>query len=706
MENIFNLTAFIASFLMVSTSSLLFGLSINSKSPFNKILYSILILISQVILTFEALSVFKAISPAGVLACNMVVCVVAIVISKDKIGIEILKQVQNEVIGKYFNALRSDRVLLILSVLFCFCAVISLYFAIFVPANDADTLSYRLTRVAFWLANGSLEHYESVSLRALVFPINAELMMLWSMVFVKRDYFTIFPAFLSYFGCLGVIGAYLNTLKISPERILWVLLIVASLPIMILEASSCQSDLFVGFLLFSSFYLFYVGLKDDDRRAVLFSALAYGIALGAKSTAILFIPAFVVVFILLAKKFNKYRYLLNFLFWLIPAFMLLSAYNYLLNYQGFGNFLGSASIVNDHVKMEPGRFVSSLPLYAVRFADFSGIDLIEYINPFISKMADMPNFAQAITSGPFKGFNYKIHENYSGYGFLGYLLIFPVVAFALTKLRASGKRSFHLGICGVFLVLFFFTIAFVMGFSVWNIRYFATAIVLSAPVTVFSYRKKLSFYKLLIALIVAFNYIVIPLNISGKPFFSVGGKSRSELRLRNELDFSVYWRAYYPLKYAKQIIPDGSSIGLVFNEGDIIYPFFEANPSWKIHSVRYEKLVEQNRFDEYDYLITTSDKQSIHPLKYDYKHNYYFDMEKKQIVFKNTGDNAARVLYAKHPGRILFDETVYPEIQLNLIDEDKLLRHFEKIKGIKVKHNFKNKDRLYWIYRKIRQHAQ
>ena len=86
-------------------------------------------------------------------------------------------------------------------------------------------------------------------------------MMLWSMLFLKRDYLAIMPQYFSYPGLIFLVYAYLSYLKISTRRILWTVLILASLPEFMIEASSAQTNLIIGFLLFCSFYLFFYGCK-------------------------------------------------------------------------------------------------------------------------------------------------------------------------------------------------------------------------------------------------------------------------------------------------------------------------------------------------------------------------------------------------------------------------------------------------------------
>ena len=192
----------------------------------------------------------------------------------------------------------------------------------------------------------------------------------------------------------------------------------------------------------------------------------------------------------------------------------------------------------------------------------------------------------------------------------------------------------------------------------------------------------------------------MPLFMDGKPFFKVLSQCRNDLRLKNEVDFSIYWREYYPLKYAEEFIPNNSTIGLIFSETDIIYPFIEANPTWKIKLVRYENLIQDKKFDQYDYLITAGNIQSIYPLKNVEKYDYYINPTQRSLTFEN---NMVKTFYADHDGKILFNIAEKPEKMVNLVEEEKLLEYFVKIKAVSVRTQHKPQDRIYWIYKKRRE---
>lgn len=687
---------FFISFFLVTVSSVLFMFGLKEQKPAHNALYFILILISLVILTFEVLSLFKAITPEGVLAINLLFFAVAAILwSFLKRPLILIKKTEVFLIN-IFRALKSDKILMVLAGLFIFSCIIGLLYVLFIPTNNGDSHGYKMARVAFWTSYACLDHFPAIDLRQAVFPINFELILLWPYVFLKSDYLALFPAFLSYFGCLGVVGVFLRDLKISYKRILWVLLILGSLPILLIESTSTQSDLFIGFLLFTSFYLFYYSVKNNKKLPVIFSALAYAIALGAKSTAILFIPAFVVVFFLLAMKVRRYQYLYIYIGYFIPLFMLLSAYNYILNFHSFGNPFGPSVFIGDHVRPGLPAFLSSISLYVIYFADFSGISFIKEFNPHILEiLSGLINIKNGLTMGEFTGLNYKIEENLSAFGLLGYILIIPAIICAIFKLPRSRGKAFYLRVCGLFFLVFLIILAAVMGFSVWFYRFFTTVIVLSAPVLIFSYSKKKTIYKIIITLIAGFNFIAIPLFNESKPFhkivqlateFNSFEKFRMDIRMRSSKGFK-YIYLYNLLNLASVHIADNAKVGVIYSRRDLIYPLCEINPGWKVYPVIYEKLLEEKNFDDYDYIIITSPAQAIRILDKNVVFDYYYDKKLKKIIFNKNIEELAKTVYTNREDQFAYSLDDKPIYRLSLIEEEKFSKYYEKIYDYSVKEN-------------------
>ncbi|MCK7502911.1 MAG: glycosyltransferase family 39 protein [Desulfobacterales bacterium] len=335
---------FIASFLMLFASSYFLTSLIKSKKLANNVIYFILIFISLIIGQFQILSLLKFITQGAVLGFNFLAFIFSYKLweakSKPIIELTDIYAVKNKII----QALKRDKILFILFWFFIFSSLITLFMAFIAPSNSPDSLTYHLARIGAWLQNQSFQHYETTDVRQNIYSINSEILTMWSMVFLKKDYLASMLQYLSYIGCIFLLYAFLAYLKISTRRILWSVFILACLPAAIIEAASSQMDLIVAFLLFASFFLFIYGLKENSKKALIFSALAFGINIGVKYSVFFFIPVFGLIYLFIAIKEKKkefYKPLITFSIALFISFMLLSSYNYIANYLHYGNMFGT-----------------------------------------------------------------------------------------------------------------------------------------------------------------------------------------------------------------------------------------------------------------------------------------------------------------------------------------------------------------------------
>ena len=579
-----NIVLFIISFLLIISSSYLFISILRSKKIENTIIYFILISISQVIISIESLSLLKQINIPGLLVINFIIFIGSIFLFKlsHRVGfnppntyadINIFKVIRD---AKIFQSLNQDKFLKALFMFLCFSSLISLFLALFVPSNSGDSMTYHLARIGFWLQNHSLAHFETSELRQIIFPINSEIMNLWPMIFLKRDYLAVMNEYFAYWGCLFVLFAFLKYLKFSTKRILWAIFILASLPAVILESSSAQTNLIMGFLLFCSLYLFVFGTREKDNTAVIFSAISYAIALGTKSTACIFVPIFGIIYLMISVKESGkgfYKPLLIFLSAIIPAFIILSSYNYILNFIDFGNPVAPLSFLyKNSGSFGIKSFIVNMIKYFIFFIDFTGIYEAKNLSPLIMHAKDIMfhlfglNTTQGLAYEDLKNINTIIHENFSTFGILGFLLILPLSFKYCTNLFNFRKdKLFYSSIAGIIIIGFIISISTTMGFCSWNSRYLTTAVVLGSPIFILSYSQKKTFLKILVTSIVIFNFLIIPIFNSAKPFMSVINLMISEpenyrniIRLRNENYFDNTTPYSYLVKYLSRIASDNS----------------------------------------------------------------------------------------------------------------------------------------------------
>lgn len=616
---------FIISFCLVISSSYFITAIIKSKRSENSVIFFVLNLAAQIIISFEFLSLLKAIDLYNVLKVNIVVFIFALVLWNAKNKPK-LKSGEFELsFEKIKTALKQDKVLFVLSIFFLFSVAVSFYLAFYAPVNLWDSMTYHTARIAFWIQNRSFEHFETSSVRQVMFPPNSEIFYLWPLVFIKKDFFAGMVQFISFCGSLWILSGFLSYIKISNKRILWAVFVFASLPEIILQSSSTQNDLVLGFFLFASLYLFIYGVREKEKKSLIFSAMAMGISVGIKGSVFMFLPALGLICTVIAIRSEKrqfYKPLLLLGSWTVLFFILLSSYNYILNYLDFHNPLGLESYMNFYMPPDKSikSFIANLIRYNLIFIDFTGFEIAKILClPFLFLKTLLFGIFrlsenQGLTYADISFLNTKIHENFATYGPVGFLVFIPLVLRnGLKGIFSKTDKIKTIALFALIPLVFIPILATLLGFTLWNMRYFVTAMVLCSPVFALSYSYKLKPLKLIISVIVIGCFINISLCNSLRPILPVNNKSllaspREDIRYEVG---SVWDDAFrQQVDYLNQKAKNNSKIGLIFSDKMWYYNFFNQNSSWKIFPLRYELLTEK-KLKTLDYIVICNNSQKV-----------------------------------------------------------------------------------------------
>jgi hypothetical protein len=209
--------------------------------------------------------------------------------------------------------------------------------------NTWDSMSYHLARVAEWFDHGSLRHYPTGIDRQLWEPPFAEYFVLLAYGGTGgRDFLAGLPQW------LGGIGAVLATLEIArllnaSSRSRWmVALFTATAPILILEATSTQTDLLGGFWIAVAASLAlseFLTPTFSNRNAGWFGA-ALALAIGTKGTAIPLGLPWLFVFLAPAIKPARARVALGQVVVVALTILLVNGPHFARNLTTFGHPLG------------------------------------------------------------------------------------------------------------------------------------------------------------------------------------------------------------------------------------------------------------------------------------------------------------------------------------------------------------------------------
>jgi len=521
---------FIISFILVFISSYLISSVLSPRKNILGFIYLLLTAFAQILLTFEILSLFVAIKQFWVIGFNILFLILSIFIWNKK-SRPLWTVDFRGFINKVINAFKLDKALVWLFAGFCIFIFSALFLCFIMPITNCDAQGYHVVRSVFWVLQGSLNHFDVSDMRNLTLPINSEILYSWILLFVKKDLFLGFFSFSGYL--LAIISIYniLGLLGYCTRRKLWVIFILSSFSSVIVQVSGTETDIIIAGLVSASIFLFWYGLKNNEKAPVLMSSLAYAIAIGTKTTAILTIPGVALLLLFLCFKFKKYKPLSYFLGFGVINFLIFSSYNYILNFIDFHNFMGSKSFIIVHknyfgIKGMSSNFIK----YLFMFFDFTGFKWGLYLNGFLSHMENLTlsffhliSIKNGLYSAAKPHFESTLLEPVMGAGVLGLLVFPPCLLWALIKpvFKPKSQKTLLLFVFALIFILNLFSISYSIAYMSYSIRFIMSFIVLSSPILVYSYFPKKNLFKGIIIFFALFYLIFVSTYLWPRPFVKI-----------------------------------------------------------------------------------------------------------------------------------------------------------------------------------------
>ena len=176
--------------------------------------------------------------------------------------------------------------------------------ALLLPPNTWDSMSYHLSRVGYYLQYGSLNHFFTNNLRQVDFPANAEVVLLWTVVFPRCDALAGLVQFCAALGCAFSIYGVARALGLKRYFAALCPLFVLGMPEIGLQASSTQNDLFTAWLVSAAVYFAVRDARNPARSTAFLSGLSMGLAIGTKLTAGFFAPGLALLWLAVSHSKN------------------------------------------------------------------------------------------------------------------------------------------------------------------------------------------------------------------------------------------------------------------------------------------------------------------------------------------------------------------------------------------------------------------
>ncbi len=607
---------FLFSVIAVTISSYLIVSVINKNNKNIKgLLYFLLIAFSQIVLSFEILSLFKAISKTGVLICNIIFLITSIFLfikTKAKLYIPNIE----EEIRKIKFSLKKDKMLLFLSICFVIFLFSQLIAALFFPVTFGDALTYYLPRCTAWIQNGSISHYITPDTRELIMPVNMEFLYTWLLLFTKNETGSGIFAYIGYIGAISGIWEILKELSFTIRRRLWSIFIFSSFALVAIEMYTPSADLFIGGLILCGIYLFLKSAKYNEKVSLYFSALSFALAAGTKTTAIIAIPSVLIIILgilFLYKKGKIKQYLIRFILLFLANFAVFSSYNYILNIIQFSNPIScSEQMLLNQFRGGFKGWLCNVIKYCFAIFDTSGIKDFINFNGFISYIQSLVlgligETDKSYTSAYFNRyfyFNPQMSITQTALGIVGLFAFLPslIKSIKVYFRNKLSKRRTIMAILTMSLLFNIFLFSKIMVFTQFNMRYLLTFAVIASPVIAYSYIKKNNFCKVLLCIFM-FIYLVGIAHKMPVAFINSYIKYKAQNSNIGTNFLSIKSEETDIYKYI--ISQEKKNIGLIVSQVNTPNYLIE---KIRLHGYKIDKLllenIEEYDLSKYDYIIT------------------------------------------------------------------------------------------------------
>ena len=552
---------FVISLTLVFLSSYFVSAMLDKKNFANAFIYFIVSFFSQIILTTELLSPFKMLKVLPFLTLNLLFCAIiaTIWIKKDRPCWHVSLK---NFLTRVKNALILDKALLVLGLSWLFFIAVSFFLCTITTVTDGDAKSYHVARSAFWVLNSTINHYPSIDIRALIFPVNSEIVYSWVILFTKNVLFLGFLSFVFYFVYITSLYKILhNLMGYSLRRTLWVLFIVSSLSGIMVQIASVQTDLIIASLITASIYLFWSSLNENKTIPIIMASLCFALALGTKSSAGFLILAVGIFFVYLSYKYKNYRNLVKFIGFGAANFLIFSAYNYVLNYLEFKNIFGFSGALVSHKNIYGFKgFCANLIKHTWLVFDFTGVNWDNPVGKFIlhskQNLLTILNL-QGVPDGVYSPKKYQnvlnntLAESLTGCGLLGFLVFIPCLIISFIKPIFIHNRKTMLNMFfAILFIIAFLTMSASIVYMVFNVRFINCFIFVSAPIFALSYVKSnKNIFKWIVILIACFYFLCVSTHLWSRPFnkiFPVFIKNPTKIsKLQNMMD-CIDWNSKEP----------------------------------------------------------------------------------------------------------------------------------------------------------------
>src|SRR6266508_2958549 len=498
---------------------------------------------AEVVLIAEALSPFHAIGRVGYLACETALAGAAVVV---------WRRVGSPRPSLPRVSLRCHPLLLVLATAVGIALVFELVLATTTVPNNWDALTYHLSRAAAWYQQGSLGWLDAHTLRENIFPPNAEIEALFTMVFTHGDRLTALPQYVAELALLVAIFGIARRLGFGRADAVFASLLFATLSEVVLQATRADTAL---------------------------TGLALGLALGTKLTAVYALPVLALLAVLTLPR----RRLAGLAAASAVAFVAVGSFAYVENVVHGHGPLGPREVRMPFTpEVSPGGTVSTASRVLYRFADLSGYaaDIrvrVTVMNAGIFAFDKLGIDAEPVgaTQRPFYFIpNIRANEDVSFFGPLGAFLLVPLLlgyCGAFVVRRTSGKKA----ALALALPLFAVELAVTYKYNEWLGRFMIVPVALGTALVARVYAARLVSGIFAVMGIVFLAFALVHNERKPLDVWSLSRVGQQELTFEGGGPSPS-------LRGIATLVPQDTRIGVLLADEDFDYPLYGAHLSRRL----------------------------------------------------------------------------------------------------------------------------
>jgi hypothetical protein len=211
------------------------------------------------------------------------------------------------------------------------------------PQLDGDANAYHLPRALYWVTLGTARHFPTSDFRLTQMPPNASFLYGWFLAFNRTFPGLHLPQAAAGIALAAGVAGLARLAGAAAPAALFSAEVSLTFPVAVLQMGTCQTDLTVAaFGVAATFFGLSAlrGRPEEVMRNAACFGVAVGLALGTKLTVLFLLPGLGVGLLLLARALERREFVRR-LGGLgvagVAGFLLLGAYNYVLNALEWGN---------------------------------------------------------------------------------------------------------------------------------------------------------------------------------------------------------------------------------------------------------------------------------------------------------------------------------------------------------------------------------